>query len=78
VGNREQAAQPIVKDHLAVMVTNQRVLAFSAFTGGFFSEDLRTGETIDHVDANDNIVILKTPFRQLVFRSQMAVWAELR
>ncbi|NKB81746.1 MAG: hypothetical protein GKS05_07655 [Nitrospirales bacterium] len=77
-GTREQVIQLIQQDHVAVVVTNRRVLGFSAFTGGFFAEDLGADETIDAVTKNDNIVILQTSARQLIFRSNLAIWADRR
>lgn len=78
LGVQEEHRQTIVQDHLAVVVTDRRVLGFSTFTGGFFEEDLSNDEVIEQVEANDNIIILFTAARKLVFRSRLAVWAEIR
>jgi len=75
---RETLLQVIVKDHVTVLVTANQVLGFSAFTGGFFSKDLPHAQDIIATDANDNIVILSFNDRQLLFRSGLAIWAELR
>ena len=75
---REIPTQVIVKDHVAVVISNDQVYGFSAFIGGFFSKDLPlTYEEITS-EVNDNIVILKLNDRQLIFRSRLAVWTELR
>ncbi len=75
---REMPTQVIVKDHVAVVISNDQVYGFSAFTGGFFSKDLPlTYEEITS-EVNDNIIILKLNDRQLIFRSRLAVWTELR
>ncbi|GJL64422.1 MAG: hypothetical protein NPIRA04_30760 [Nitrospirales bacterium] len=75
---RETLRQVIVKDHVAVLVTANQALGFSAFTGGFFSKDLPHSQDIITNHANDNIVILTFNDRQLLFRSGLAIWAELR
>ncbi len=59
------------------MVTNHRALGFSAFTGGFFSQDLPLNEVFNATTVNDNIVILRSKRRRLIFRSQLAAWKEL-
>lgn len=74
----EDFREMLVGTHLAVVLTTRRALGFSAFTGGFFSQDLSTEDPVTETAVNDNIVILSTVNRRLIFRSQLAVWAELR
>lgn len=78
LGAREEQRKVLVADHVAVVVTERRLLAFSAFTGGFFSQELFLDESVTETTVNDNIVILSSPMRQLIFRSQLAIWQELR
>jgi hypothetical protein len=66
-----------IEDHVAVYVTNRRAVAFSAFTGGFFPEDLPVRTQGSEIQINDNVAILHLSDRQLVFRSGLAIWAEL-
>ncbi|HEX9757339.1 MAG TPA: hypothetical protein VGB26_06015 [Nitrospiria bacterium] len=74
----EEFKEVLFGENLVVAITNRRVLALSAFTGGFFLRDLsRQEEFLDKV-VNDNIAILTTSQRRLIFRSKLAVWAELR
>lgn len=75
---REAVLRRQIEELVAVIMTDQRVLGFSTLTGGFFPEDLRSDETITDIQGNDNIVVLTTPVRRLVFRSGLAVWAEMR
>jgi len=75
---REVILQIVADENVAVVITNKNVLGFSAFTGGFFPEDLSNDEAVQDVNINDNIAILEMPSRQLIFRSQLAVWAEIR
>lgn len=78
LGVQEEHRQTIVKDHVAVVITDRRVLGFSTFTGGFFAETISSDEAIEQVEANDNIIVLLTSARKLIFRSGLAVWAEIR
>lgn len=78
IGIQEEVRQIVAGDNVAVVVTNKKVLGFSAFTGGFFAEDLSNDEIVQELRINDNIAILEMPSRQLIFRSQLAVWAEVR
>ena len=76
-GAGESLKDSAVKAHIAVMVTNRRALGFSAFTGGFFPRDLPAGNQIQEIEINDNVVILHLSGFMLVFRSGLAIWAEL-
>jgi hypothetical protein len=76
-GAGESLQDSAVKAHIAVMVTNRRALGFSAFTGGFFPRDLPAGNQIQEIEINDNVVILHLSGFMLVFRSGLAIWAEL-
>jgi hypothetical protein len=76
-GAGESLQNSAVKAHIAVMVTNRRALGFSAFTGGFFPRDLPAGNQIQEIEINDNVVILHLSGFMLVFRSGLAIWAEL-
>jgi hypothetical protein len=70
--------QILVGAHVAVVLTNRRALAFSAFTGGFFVQDISNDDPVTETVVNDNIVILSTTNRRFIFRSQLAAWAEFR
>jgi len=76
-GAGESFRESLVNDHVGVMVTDRRLLGFSAFTGGFFSRDLLPGNRIDDIEINDNVVVIHLGLRKLVFRSGLAIWAEL-
>ena len=77
LGSRETIHETIVRDHVAVLVTNRQALGFSAFTGGFFSKPLPLNSGEITSEANDNLVILRLEDRKLLFRSGLAIWAEL-
>ena len=76
-GAGESLQESAVKDSIAVLVTDRRALGFSAFTGGFFSRDLPVGNHIHDIQINDHVVILHLSDFMLVFRSELAIWAEL-
>lgn|GEM_PF-653991 len=76
-GAGETLQKNAVETHVAVMVTDRRALGFSAFTGGFFPRDLPAGNQIHEIQINDNVVILHLSGFMLVFRSGLAIWAEL-
>lgn len=66
-----------VKSYVGLVLTNRRALAFSANTGGFFSKDLVQPWDGEDVQINDHIVILHAGGRTFVYRSGLAIWAEL-
>ena len=78
LGLQEEIRRIVTGDNVAIVITNRNVLGFSAFTGGFFAEDLSNDEVVRDIRINDNIAILEMVSRQLIFRSQLAVWAEVR
>ncbi len=76
-GAGESMRNSAVKADIAVIVTNRRALGFSAFTGGFFSQDLPLDNEIQKIQINDNVVILHLSDFMLVFRAGLAIWAQL-
>jgi hypothetical protein len=76
-GAGEIFVNSVVDDYVGVLITNRRALGFSAFTGGFFSKDLPSGNPILNMQVNDNVVIIHLSGLTLVFRSGLAIWAEL-
>jgi hypothetical protein len=76
-GAGESFVKSVVEDFVGVLITNRRALGFSALTGGFFSKDLPSGNPILNMQVNDNVVIIHLSGLTLVFRSGLAIWAEL-
>jgi hypothetical protein len=76
-GAGEVLVKSIVNDYVGVLITNRRALGFSALTGGFFPQDLPSGNAIDQTEANANIVIIHLSGLMLVFRSGLAIWTVL-
>ncbi len=77
LGAGEMLQQRAVKDSVAVFVTNRRALGFSSITGGFFPRDLPVGQQMSDIQINDNVIILHLSGSMLVFRSGLAIWADL-
>jgi hypothetical protein len=76
-GAGERVVRVVVEDHVGAVITNRRALGFSAFTGGFFPQDLPPGNSVHDIQVNDNVVIIHLSGVTLVFRSGLAIWAEL-
>ncbi len=76
-GAGEFLVKSIVKDYVAVFITNRRALGFSALTGGFFPQDLPSGNAIDQTEANASIVVIHLTGLMLVFRAGLAIWTVL-
>ncbi len=76
-GAGETFVNSVIKDQVGVVITNRRALGFSAFTGGFFSEDIPSGNAILDLQVNDNVVVIHLSGLKLVFRSGLAIWAQL-
>jgi hypothetical protein len=76
-GAGETVVNSVVEAHVGVVITNRRILGFSAFTGGFFPHDVPPGNSIHDMEVNDNVIIIHLSELTLVFRSGLAIWAEL-
>ncbi|MDR4495578.1 MAG: hypothetical protein AB7P17_02895 [Nitrospirales bacterium] len=76
-GAGEMVGDVRVKSYVGLVTTNRRAMAFSAITGGFFSRDLLQPIGTQDVQINDHIVLLHEGVRTFVFRSGLAIWAEL-
>jgi hypothetical protein len=78
LGPNETVKQLQGRGHLAVAITPERALAFSAFTGGFFSVRLSVNEQVLSVDQTNDAILVRTTARQLTFRSQNGLWTDMR
>jgi hypothetical protein len=76
-GAGETLVESVIDENVGVVITNRRALGFSALTGGFFSQDLPSDNSIQRLEVNDNIVIIHLSGLMLVFRSGLAIWAVL-
>ena len=78
LGPNEIVKQLHGRGHVAVTITTERALAFSAFTGGFFPIRWSAHEQLQAVDKTNDTILVRTTARQLVFRSQRAGWTEMK
>ena len=78
LGARETVKQLQGRGHVAVVLTSDRALAFSSYTGGFFSLPWTTDERVLAIDESNDAVMLRTSARTVVFRSQSTEWVEVR
>jgi len=67
-----------VSRNVAVLVTNRRAHAFSAFTGGFFSETLFGGTPEFDLKVGDNTATVLEDGRLLTFGSRASRWTVTR
>jgi hypothetical protein len=78
LGTTEEVQATKLSSTLAVVITNRRLLGFSALSGGFYEQDLFLDERILNSDVNDSVILLTTNVRQLFLRSELQEWGELR
>ena len=72
-------ARPWPADQVVIaVVTNERVLGFSAFAGGFFAKGLSGDETVTAMDGRMDVIVLTTDRRRLILRAQQNSWEELQ
>ncbi len=63
--------------HVALVVTTERLMVFSAFMSRFQVVPLQGDELLQGIE-NTGDAVLKTSRRTLMFRSRMSGWTELR
>lgn len=78
LGTSEIVKQVRGRGHIAIAVTTERALAFSSYTGGFFSIPWSTDERVQSVDETGDAVMIRTSPRTLDFRAQTTEWVEIR
>jgi len=64
--------------HVALVVTTERLVAFSAFMSRFHAMPLQGDELVLGVEDTGDAVLVKTSRRTLMFRSRMSGWTEMR
>ncbi|HET7439282.1 MAG TPA: hypothetical protein VFJ56_07265, partial [Nitrospira sp.] len=65
LGASEAVTQVHGHGHVAVVITTERALAFSSFTGGFFSLPWSTDERVLSVEETNDAVMVRTSTRLL-------------
>ncbi|OGW49973.1 MAG: hypothetical protein A2V62_07810 [Nitrospirae bacterium RBG_19FT_COMBO_58_9] len=78
LGAREAVKQLRGRGHVAVVITSERAMAFSSYTGGIFSIPWSTDEQVLSVEDSNDACMVRTSTRMLVFRSQSTAWMEVK
>jgi len=76
LGTSERVQDVRAQGHLAVVVTTERLLGYSAFMNGFHAIALQGDERIQGIEHTGDAILIKTSRRTLMFRSRMADWTE--
>jgi hypothetical protein len=74
---QERVREQQVGEAVAVVVTNQRIVAYGVLSG-WVSMDRTPNETIQSISAEDFAALIVTDRRMLNFNGETGVWAEQR
>ena len=72
---KEEIVQQEVAEAVAVVVTNQRIIAYGAYAPGWQSERLIANERVESIQAEDSSVQVVTSDRLLSFYGRRGSWA---
>ena len=75
LGAQERIREQQVGEAVAVVVTNQRIIAYGVLSG-WVAMDRAANETIQSVSAEDYAGLIVTDQRMLNFNGETGVWAE--
>ena len=75
LGAQERMREQRVGEAVAVVVTNQRFIAYGVLSG-WIPMDRVANETIQSVSAEDYAVLIVTDRRMLNFNGETGIWAE--
>ena len=77
LGAQEHVREQKVGAGVAVVVTNQRIVAYGVLSG-WVETDRVANEAIQSISAEDYAVLIVTDLRMLNFNGETGVWAEQR
>jgi len=75
LGAQERMREQRVGQAVAVVVTNQRIIAYGVLSG-WIPIDRVANETIENVTAEDYAALIVTDRRMLNFNGETGIWAE--
>ena len=75
LGAQERVREQRVGEAVAVVVTNQRIIAYGVLSG-WIPIDRVANETIETVSAEDYAALIVTNRRMLNFNGETGIWAE--
>jgi hypothetical protein len=76
LGTSERVQDVRAQSHLALVITTERLLGYSAFMNGFHAIALQGAEQVEGIEHTGDAFLIKTSRRTLMFRSRMAGWTE--
>jgi hypothetical protein len=77
LGAQERIREQQVGEAVAIVVTNQRIIAYGVLSG-WVAMDRVANETIQSISAEDYAGLIVTDQRMLNFNGETGVWAEQR
>ena len=77
LGAQERIREQQVGEAVAIVVTNQRIIAYGVLSG-WVSTDRVANEAIQSIEAQDYAGLIVTDQRMLNFNGETGVWAEQR
>jgi hypothetical protein len=75
---KEKVEQQVVAEAVAVVITSDRLLAYSALGPGWSREWRRVKEDIERVEANDFGALVVTSDRLMTFNAGSGLWVQRR
>ncbi len=73
---REVVARQEEANAVVVLQTNQRLIAYSVYTAGWVALELRAGETVERLEAEDFSAFAVTDRRILNFNGRNGRWSQ--
>ena len=78
LGMSERVQELRAHGHVALVVTTERLVAFSAFMSRFHVMPLQGEELVQGIENTGDAVLVRTSRRTLMFRSRISGWTEMR
>jgi len=75
LGAQERVREQKVGEAVAVVVTNQRIVAYGVLSG-WVEMDRTANETVQSISAEDYGALIVTDLRMLNFNGETGLWAE--
>jgi len=75
LGAQERVREQKVGEAVAVVVTNQRIVAYGVLSG-WVEMDRTANETVQSISAEDYGALIVTDLRMLNFNGETGIWAE--
>ena len=75
---KEEVINHEVGNAVAVVVTNNRIMAYSIYKAGWVVKETLVNETLENVTAEDYSALIVTSKRFLSFNGKTGLWAETK